>query len=341
MVLLAVAMVGSLLIAEAIAQCWTTSARPIGSVVGEPYPASASDDLPFTLPTDWEFLHERVAMRTLYRTNNAGFRDDRPLAIPKPDNQRRILVLGDSFVLGWGVAQGETFVRVAEASLNDVAPTRLLNGGYRAGYTLDHYLLFLRREADRLSVDEVVVAIYTGNDLEDMRENRWMGMDEDGLPTRIETRRPYVDFTGRFIDSRHNDVSLPLGLERLALPRLVTRALWRTPRDWPKLSEEKAAERLRRVIREIDDFCRARACPLGWILIDSQEPTERSTRSRTVCREALRDPNALWLETESLFERSGLRADEFFIPGDGHFTPAAHRLVGEELAKLLSSPASR
>ncbi|MBU1122342.1 MAG: SGNH/GDSL hydrolase family protein [Candidatus Omnitrophica bacterium] len=49
--------------------------------------------------------------------NSAGFRD-REYLIPKPKNTYRIIVLGSSITLGWGVSEGETYASLVENRLN-------------------------------------------------------------------------------------------------------------------------------------------------------------------------------------------------------------------------------
>jgi lysophospholipase L1-like esterase len=50
-------------------------------------------------------------------TNSMGFRD-REYTIDRPENTRRILVLGDSHTLGWGVALEDLFSKVLERQLD-------------------------------------------------------------------------------------------------------------------------------------------------------------------------------------------------------------------------------
>lgn len=55
------------------------------------------------------------------RMNNIGMRDD-DVGVPKPAGTRRILVLGDSFMEGWGVERGEMFTDRLEAELMGLYP---------------------------------------------------------------------------------------------------------------------------------------------------------------------------------------------------------------------------
>lgn len=61
---------------------------------------------------DMTFGHRRL------RTNAEGHRDDREYDIPKPEGVVRIVGIGDSGMFGWGVEQGEDYMRRLEAHLN-------------------------------------------------------------------------------------------------------------------------------------------------------------------------------------------------------------------------------
>jgi lysophospholipase L1-like esterase len=73
----------------------------------------------------------------LYRINADGFRGPRH-ARPKPDGVFRLVVIGDSIAFGYAVAEDETFPRLLEARLRELAPqarVEVVNlgvGGYNA-----------------------------------------------------------------------------------------------------------------------------------------------------------------------------------------------------------------
>jgi len=88
----------------------------------------------------------------VYRVNAAGLRgDDRALAAPA------LVVLGDSFALGWGVAEDEAFPQQLARRLG----VRVLNAGVPS-YGTARELLLLRR-LDRSAL-RVLVVQYAWND---------------------------------------------------------------------------------------------------------------------------------------------------------------------------------
>lgn len=100
--------------------------------------------------------------------NAQGVRDDADIG-PKPANERRIVVVGDSLVLSVQVAQQQTFCKLLEASLNRGGGPihyRVINAGVQ-GYGPVEELLFFRRVARTLQPDLVIQTIFVGNDAEE------------------------------------------------------------------------------------------------------------------------------------------------------------------------------
>ena len=102
------------------------------------------------------------------RINRAGLRDDEEVG-PKGDNERRILLLGDSLVLAVQVPFERTFGELLEQRLNAAQPThryRVLNAGVQ-GYGPVEELLLFRSIARTLQPDLVVATLFVGNDAEE------------------------------------------------------------------------------------------------------------------------------------------------------------------------------
>lgn len=64
--------------------------------------------------------HSGIFAKKPFRTNSSGYRDCE-IAVKKPKNTIRILVVGDSIAFGHGVLDHETFPEQLEAALNDNA----------------------------------------------------------------------------------------------------------------------------------------------------------------------------------------------------------------------------
>jgi lysophospholipase L1-like esterase len=105
---------------------------------------------------------------TTIAINGQGVRDDADIG-PKPANERRIVVLGDSLVLSVQVDRQQTFCKLLEDSLNrngGAIRYRVINAGVQ-GYGPVEELLFFRRVARAFQPDLVIHAIFVGNDAEE------------------------------------------------------------------------------------------------------------------------------------------------------------------------------
>lgn len=95
--------------------------------------------------------------RVVYSFNELGLRD-RPVPLRSADPARRILVLGNSFVEGWGVEFDDTFVQIAQKALaaaGSSPPVRLINAGI-AGFGAAQSYLFARELVAKTNPDAIV-----------------------------------------------------------------------------------------------------------------------------------------------------------------------------------------
>ena len=105
---------------------------------------------------------------TEIRINGSGVRDDEEIG-PKPPNERRIVLLGDSLVLSVQVPFSQTFGELLEHRLNaDPSPYRyrVINAGVQ-GYGPVEELHFFESMAATLQPDLVIETIFVGNDAEE------------------------------------------------------------------------------------------------------------------------------------------------------------------------------
>lgn len=98
------------------------------------------------------------------KTNSHGFRDAE-YSVAKPAGTTRIMMLGDSLTLGWGVPVEETFAKRLERRLQDrPAPYQVINLGI-GNYNSEMELELFKRKGLAFSPD-VVVLMYFINDME-------------------------------------------------------------------------------------------------------------------------------------------------------------------------------
>lgn len=119
-------------------------------------------DLVYRHPTRWEAILQGVRIAT----NEFGFRDREVHS--KRTDELRVLVLGDSVALGWGVAEHETFPRRLEGILGGQLAdrsVRVINTGVGSYNTEQEYAV-LRRYFTQLAPDVVVLVVTSNDDAE-------------------------------------------------------------------------------------------------------------------------------------------------------------------------------
>ena len=120
----------------------------------------ADDELVFRHRPDFSGTYDGIE----YAFNEIGLRD---AAIgPKAPGELRILVLGDSVTMGWGVAEEDTFCHQLEGALRKrlEREVRVINSGV-GGYNTAQELAFFRRHGLALQPD-LVLLLYVRNDVE-------------------------------------------------------------------------------------------------------------------------------------------------------------------------------
>ncbi|HEY5604582.1 MAG TPA: hypothetical protein VIM41_15880 [Gammaproteobacteria bacterium] len=138
-----------------------------------------------------ECLFENREFSTKYHINSLGLRDDEEsLESPK------VIALGDSFTMGWGVDQDETFVQRLEKSTG----LKILNAGVSSYGTVREIRLLERLD---LSAAEYLVLQYTSNDVSENATLFTKGAlnilsEEKYLDTVASTQKDLTYFPGKF-----------------------------------------------------------------------------------------------------------------------------------------------
>ena len=100
------------------------------------------------------------------RTNNIGFRDNRAVLPPKAPGEYRIIVLGDSFTFGPGVAYENLWTSLLQDRLQQAHPqVTVINLGVE-GYNIIQYAAVLEEVGLSLEPDAVVLSLFPVNDFE-------------------------------------------------------------------------------------------------------------------------------------------------------------------------------
>lgn len=136
-----------------------------------------SDSLGFRLAPGISLRMQEAEYDVEVATNSLGMRDDEP----GPKTGPRVLLLGDSFAMGYGVERGELFADRLEAELG----VDVVNAG-TGGYEIVHQARVLAELGPGLDPDLVVYALYLGNDL--AQNDEWELGPDGGLRS---TKREY------------------------------------------------------------------------------------------------------------------------------------------------------
>ena len=113
--------------------------------------------------------------------NKNGLRDSEH-PFDKPNGVKRILILGDSFAWGYGVADDELFASRLEKLLGEkpISPKgryEVINTGV-SGWGTDQEYLFLKQEGFSYSPDVVVLAFFIVNDIHNNATSSQYGMQK-------------------------------------------------------------------------------------------------------------------------------------------------------------------
>lgn len=124
--------------------------------------------------------------------NSLGLRDNLP---PQNLSIKKILILGDSFTFGYGVEQNESYPEVLEKLLG--GNYVVINSGYADGYSPDTEYVYLNYEGLNFDPDIIIMGFFIGNDITDLRNNKWLKLDDNDLPLKISSDIYHVDDDNR------------------------------------------------------------------------------------------------------------------------------------------------
>lgn len=139
-----------------------------------------------------------------YRVNNLGLRGEN-FSETKPENEYRILFLGDSFIEGIGVDQAETISQKTEDKIKELngKKIRAINAGVSAYSPILEYL-YLKYRGIKLSPDLVVVNLFM-NDFNDDRsysQKAHYGDSGEVIGVYVELKQHLPSWLTKYLEGR-------------------------------------------------------------------------------------------------------------------------------------------
>ncbi len=247
-------------------------------------------------------------------------------------HRRRILAIGDSIMMGHGVRDDETAVRLLEQQMPG---WQVLNGAV-SGYSIDQYWLYLRRIIAHVRPELIIVGVFTGNDFQVTgREFSWGTSKPLYTVNHGELVRANVG--ARCIDAMNRSMLVRAVWTNRELAQRGIETICR-PRHLAPLEHERTVARL---FDAIDETARSAGVPLLYALLPVQgeysgvEPTRMlyASRHRTLLRLLGERPRDVLDYAIDLARRPDEPA--LYQSDNAHFTAAGHRVLAETLHHVV------
>lgn len=307
----------------------------------------------------------KLGARQRVEINGRGLRE-RDIPYERTPGVTRVLVLGDSAVIGMEVPQDAVFPRVAERALAQRGfRVEFVNGGVR-GWGSDQSLLFLLDEGLRYRPD-VVLYFWNENDVDDnqtvhrpFREfgKAWFSLDEQGALVLRGTPVPAFELaTNLRVDERGDEVSYPVSGSVRAQMWLRDNLVMRTAFGTALAHVVAAVPQLTATVMKMGTYGDFKDVKQGF---DTQSAVFRTTAAivREMDRatregggaffligststpwnaELRRATGVRGLDEMPEFARRLPKGEPFLVPFDTHWNALGHEVYGQVLAERLEA----
>ncbi|HCD05805.1 MULTISPECIES: SGNH/GDSL hydrolase family protein [unclassified Methylophaga] len=139
------------------------------------------------------YKHQSPDFEVIMRTNSKGIRSDVEYAYEKPDGTKRIVILGDSFGMGYEVELEDTFTQVMRRELMSTLDQKVevINLSV-SGYGTAEQLLMLQNEGIKYQPDLVLVTWHDTDPDDNIRSNLFK-VENNQLVRRNATYLPGIE----------------------------------------------------------------------------------------------------------------------------------------------------
>jgi len=324
------------------------------------YIASAEYGVRMNMPNQ-SYAHTTPDYEIQIQTNSKGIRSDREIPYEKPNAKKRIVALGDSFLMGYGAHPDEMLLNVMVERLRAAGEDVELVNLAVSGFGNAEELVALQAEGMKYEPDLVLIG-WHGTDLDDNVRSGLFDLQDGKLTRAAETFLPAVksreilfriplyrflaghsqlynwfrDKVGEAVKTVLADVrdaqSAAAQAKQLEPTAPAPAADLRQETAEESAEDVSYAERLTlAILRRIDQVSRDGGAEL--LIIDIPERLNRTTfRSAYPLGPGFEDFN-LFSPLPMFEERKGELL--YWERSHGHFTPLGNRIVGEGAADLI------
>jgi hypothetical protein len=279
------------------------------------------------------------------RINSQGFRGDRDYSLPVPSGKLRIVCSGDSFTLGFGVGDRDTWCALLESM---DARLETLNMG-EGGYGVDQAYLWYMRDGRRFAHDVQLFALI-GPGFQRMQLDAFLGRGkpfltvENGELVTHNTPVPKASYLFDWL-TRH-----AASIDGLRLLRLLHRQV-RPIGNHRAPDAIQVEDVLAQILLKLHEVNAAKGSTLVVVYLPSLEDLDGSTAAirRGLAKFCARN-GWPWLDlTPDVLAMPAAQRDGLFIGEDqlssyvwarGHYTEQGNRFVARRLyEQLVAAPA--
>lgn len=296
------------------------------------------------------YKHQSPDFKVMMRTNSKGIRSDVEYPYAKPVGTKRIVVLGDSFGMGYEVELEDTFTQVMRQNLiNDMGQNIEVINLSVSGYGTAEQLLMLQNEGIKYQPDLVLVTWHDTDPDDNIRSNLFK-VENNQLVRNSETYLPGIEIREflyqfsfyRWLAGESHFYNWFRGWAANIIKALLVKRndAPEKPKALNKVDEEKTVSKqpsrkevlsllLLQEVKKVAENNQAN-------LLILEIPTRKTrTDFRASLNELLRDKfNVIspLVDLQNSAEQGHLIYHE---KSHGHFTPLGCRLVGEVLATYI------
>lgn len=273
-------------------------------------------------------------------TNSAGFRGQRDYPKERVEGKKRLLVLGDSFVFGWGVQDSEVLAARVEARDPSY---EVLNAGV-PGYGIDQIYLTYKHIGREYKSDIVFIGIF---DEDFWRSTRSFADTGHAKPYFVLTRGgrelalknvpvpPQYSLKTDQFPSVIEQGPVMRVIEKSRVYKAVRPALLKLARNLRLIDPDMSREWVlgKAILKQLVDEIRADGARPVLLTVPSQywaQSSRPTSLARSLQRFAQKEGVDL-LDTTPSFVKAvqerGLAS--YYIPGDGHWNAGGHELAAD------------